>query len=458
MFTRLRIRNFKSWQDTGELEIAPLTGLFGTNSSGKTSILQMLLMLKQTVESPDRRRVLHLGDDRALVDLGTFFDIIHGHQIDAQLGMSLSWNLPKALVINDPERNDLLFSVEALSFDMTISQNTQLTVESFAYQFTHQDERHKFGMARKKKSSSRDKEQFDLVSENYHPKRRSPGRAWPLPAPVKCYGFPDEAIGYFQNTGFLPDFVLSFENMFSGIAYLGPLRDYPRRSYVWAGENPIDVGRRGELAIPALLASRSRGKVISPGLRKRRRTVEERIGEWLQTMDLIDTFSLRPLAENRREYELRVRTKQSEAEVQITDVGFGVSQILPVMVLCYYVPEGSTILLEQPEIHLHPYVQTALADVLIDVVKNRNVQIIVESHSEHLLTRLQRRIAEEEISPEQTALYFCAMSGGQSTIQRLNVDLFGNISNWPKDFFGNSLAERVAMTEAAMNRMGASPL
>ena len=58
MITRLRMQNFKSWRDTGELEIAPLTGLFGTNSSGKTSILQMLLMLKQTVESPDRKQVL----------------------------------------------------------------------------------------------------------------------------------------------------------------------------------------------------------------------------------------------------------------------------------------------------------------------------------------------------------------------------------------------------------------
>ena len=72
MLSKLRVKGFKSWADTGELKLAPLTGLFGTNSSGKTSILQVLLMLKQTAESPDRKRVLHTGDERSLVDLGDY--------------------------------------------------------------------------------------------------------------------------------------------------------------------------------------------------------------------------------------------------------------------------------------------------------------------------------------------------------------------------------------------------
>ncbi|MFY0576768.1 AAA family ATPase [Cystobacter fuscus] len=69
MLTQLRIRNFKAWQDTGNIRLAPLTVFFGTNSSGKTSLLQFLLMLKQTVQSPDRRRVLHFGDKHSLVNL-----------------------------------------------------------------------------------------------------------------------------------------------------------------------------------------------------------------------------------------------------------------------------------------------------------------------------------------------------------------------------------------------------
>ena len=449
MLTRLRAQNFKSWRDTGDLEIAPLTGLFGTNSSGKTSILQLLLMLKQTVESPDRRRVLHFGDERSLVDLGTFYDVVYAHHEDTTITLTLAWNLPERLEIADPETGRQLFQIEALSFSAAVRQRDgRLGVDRFVYQF----DEHQFGMMRRSEDKRED-DRYDLISEPYHA-RRTPGRPWPLPAPVKCYGFPDEAVGYYQNTGFLPDFVLAFERLFSGISYLGPLREYPKRSYVWAGESPVDVGRRGELAIPALLASRSLGKVISPGPRKHRQTVEERVGYWLKQMKLVDSFRLEPLAENRKVYELRVQTRLGGPQVLITDVGFGVSQILPVLVLCYYVPEGSIILLEQPEIHLHPSVQADLADVLIDVVNNRNVQIIVESHSEHLLRRLQRRIAEEKLTPDKAALYFCRIEGGESQIERLHLDLFGNITNWPQDFWADEMADRAAQVEAMAKRAG----
>src|SRR5690606_17010608 len=138
----------------------------------------------------------------------------------------------------------------------------------------------------------------------------------------------------------------------------------------------------------------------------------------------------RPIAPNRKEYEVRVRLAGGAPWVLITDVGFGVSQILPVLVLCFYAPEGSTLILEQPEIHLHPRIQAGLADVFIDAIKRRGVQIILESHSEHLLRRLQRRIAEEQIAADDVALYFIEMKRGQSVLRPLDVDMFGNIRNW----------------------------
>lgn len=92
MITRLRAENFKSWRDTGDLRLAPLTGLFGTNSSGKSSILQSLLLLKQTIQSTDPRRVLYFGDDRSLVDLGTFGDVIFNHGANLALRFSLCWD------------------------------------------------------------------------------------------------------------------------------------------------------------------------------------------------------------------------------------------------------------------------------------------------------------------------------------------------------------------------------
>ncbi|MDQ3247656.1 MAG: AAA family ATPase, partial [Chloroflexota bacterium] len=80
MLTHLQIQNFKSWRDTGQMRFAPLTGFFGPNSSGKTSLLQFLLLLKQTIESPDRRQVLNLGTERSYVTLSTFEDLVFRHQ------------------------------------------------------------------------------------------------------------------------------------------------------------------------------------------------------------------------------------------------------------------------------------------------------------------------------------------------------------------------------------------
>ena len=449
MITQLQVKNFKSWADTGNLPLAPLTGFFGTNSSGKSSILQLLLMLKQTAASPDRKRVLNMGDVNSLVDLGTFDDLIHNHDSKNSLDISLSWDYPDRLYIRDfdTQMRKAFYLTNSLTFSSTIREiGDRIMVDQFSYS----SGKYSFGLERKNNAVNK-KNEYAFITKEYKTKRYQ-GRPWPLPPPVKCYGFPDEVTGYYQNVGFLSQFVLKFEELFRGMTYLGPLREYPRRTYTWAGENLEGVGWKGEQAVPALLASQNKGKIISLGKRKWKQTVEERIAHWLQKMGLIDSFKLNPIAENRKYYELLVKITPNSPEVLITDVGFGVSQILPVLVLCYYVPEGSIILLEQPEIHLHPSAQSWLADVFIEAVKYRNIQIILESHSEHLLRRLQRRIAEEEISADKTALYFCRMENSASHIEQLDIDLFGNIRNWPKDFFGDELGELSKMAEAVMNR------
>ncbi len=452
LITSLKAENFKSWVDTGDIRLAPLTGLFGSNSSGKSAILQLLLMLKQTVDSADRQRVLHTGDEKTYVDLGTFYDVVHGHEIPERLYFGLHWTIPRPLKIANPEpdpqsrRERTLFTIQDMGFTAVIAGSSEgIAVEEFEYRFSSDGSDYRFGMKRTKAG------EYELTAGDY-PLRRPRGRPPILPPPVKSYGFPDQVYAYFQNVGFLSDLVLAFEQLFNGVYYLGPLREDPRRSYTWGGERPQDVGRRGEQAIHALLASRDI-KNISPGPRKRRITLEARVAQWLQKLGLIDSFSVEAIAENRREYEVRVRRTPGAPEVLITDVGFGISQVLPVLVLCYYAPEGSTILLEQPEIHLHPSVQAGLADLFIDVIKTRGVQILVESHSEHLLRRLQRRIAEEQIDSHDTALYFCELDReGVSHMTELELDVFGNISNWPTDFFGDEMGELAAMTEAAMNR------
>ena len=80
MLTHIRVKNFKSWADSGEVQLAPLTGFFGTNSSGKSSLLQMLLLLKQTAERSNAEEVIFFGDETSAVNLGDFNAVVHGHK------------------------------------------------------------------------------------------------------------------------------------------------------------------------------------------------------------------------------------------------------------------------------------------------------------------------------------------------------------------------------------------
>ena len=97
MLTSLRIKNFKAWRDTGPIRLAPLTVIFGSNSAGKSSLGHLLLGLKQTALSTDRKRALHLGDTTSLIDLGTFADCLNGHDLSKTLDFELGWSLPKPM-------------------------------------------------------------------------------------------------------------------------------------------------------------------------------------------------------------------------------------------------------------------------------------------------------------------------------------------------------------------------
>jgi predicted ATPase len=214
------------------------------------------------------------------------------------------------------------------------------------------------------------------------------------------------------------------------------------------------MGRTGEDAVKAILYSRERGEKIqrAKGGKNRRVTLEEYIAEWLLKLGLIDEFRVEAVKEGSQIFQVQVKKSTKGTGALITDVGFGVSQILPVLVLCFYVPEGSTIILEQPEIHLHPAIQAGLADVFIDAYRKRKVQVLIESHSEYLLRRLQRRMAEEKLKVDEAAVYFCEAGDQGSTLRQLDLDMFGTIKNWPKDFFGDAFDEIAATQEAALKR------
>lgn len=447
MIQHLYFKNFKSWP-AADLKCGSITGLFGTNSSGKTSILQFILLLKQTKEATDRLVSMELNGD--YIGLGTIKDAIHRHDETLPIETAITFERDDSLVLSDPSKKG-----GSLTSDNVFSLNTRLVVQQQAVrttQLAYTLGGHEFVLRQRSRGD------FELSHSGAGDFRfnRTTGRPWALPAPIKGYAFPDQVRTYYQNAQFLSDLEAAYEAAIDTIFYLGPLRVYPQRDYLWARSRPTDVGQRGEKAIDAILAATEAERKLNLKRKGRLMPFQAMVAYWLRHLGLIRSFTVKEIADGSNRWQAKLVTRDGASEVLLTDVGFGVSQVLPVVTLLLYVPEGSTVLLEQPEIHLHPLAQANLADVLIYAATHRRVQIILESHSEHLLLRLQRRMAEEEISSDQVKLYFCDTQRGNSILTPLRLDLLGQIENWPPNFMGDAFGETAAAERARLRRLKAA--
>jgi predicted ATPase len=452
MLTQLRIQNFKAWQDTGDIRLAPLTVFFGTNSSGKTSLLQFLLMLKQTVQSHDRKRVLNFGNSRSLVNLGVWPEMVFRRDPNRTLQFELQWQrVDQSMRYGSGQEVDLQ---EHFTFEAKIGAlpNEQAPIGLKEFRYRHSPvARQSYALGVQHTNN----EHYEFwVDDRSTPK--TPHEQLTTSELIHFHGFRLSEPSINDKSFRATELQFRFEQKMDSIRHLGPLRIRPSPLYAWAGDIPEDVGTQGEKTVEALLASRERR--FKPSIPQIEVGFEVLVAQWLQQMGILEAFEVRPIAPHRKEYEVFVQAAGTKDAVNLTAVGFGVSQVLPVLVQLLYVERRSTLIFEQPELHLHPRAQSALADVFIDALgmkeegKERKIQLLVESHSEHFLRRLQRRVAEEKLSPEQVALYFCKPSPDGSIIEELKLDEYGNISNWPENFFGDEVGDLAAMTEAAMKR------
>ena len=400
MITHIRMKNFKSWLDSGNVGLAPLTGFFGTNSSGKSSLLQMLLLLKQTTECSDLAEVIFFGDENSPVNLGNFREVIHNHEQEAALGLEFRCELRNSLTIQIFQKisnyslggNDHPLKVDSFTFDAAIHENAgSLSVKHFSY----------------------------TVGPDQKIEWREGILDYGEADKIKMSGVNIYKASVPESDKLLRPLVSTFEDVFSHIYYLGPTRVHPRRHYHWEMTHPKEIDMWGNKAVDALLSARVRQ--LTTAHNGENTSIEERISTWLQKMDLAYSFQLVPRGNlDDNNYEVRFRRSPSSAEVTLADMGHGVADLFPLLVHCCYIPEGSTLILEQPGIHLHPMAQADLADLLIEAIAERKLQILVESHSEHLLTRLQLGIAEDrKLRQDETSLYFCENEDGVSNIKPL---------------------------------------
>lgn len=422
MFKRLRLTNFKAWKDTGDIPLKPVTLLLGTNSSGKSSLIQSLLLLKQTAQSPDRTVHLNLGGDELndLFSFGSFEDVLHqGSVSPRQFSIAFDFERP------DGSR------IQAGSFDCSYGQTSSgsvavqsLSLRTGAHQF---------------RSVRRDKGAFSiLVDDEALPRLK--GRNC---APERSIAFSADAIAALDQDGQrVEDLSLAIRRELEGISYLGPLRRKPERDYSWNKTKPGEVGSDGRGAIDALLAS-----ALLKG--EEQSYVVKGVSHWLARMKVADQLEVRQHGRSNR-YELMVH--RDGIACNLRDVGIGISQVLPVLVIAYFAPSGSTIILEEPEIHLHPLAQSILAELFVEASQERKVQFLVETHSEHLFRRMQTLVAQDKLAHDQTALYFIERDAA-ATLKPLEMDAFGAVMNWPPNFFGDSVGEARAQALARAQRL-----
>ena len=260
---------------------------------------------------------------------------------------------------------------------------------------------------------------------------------------------------------------INIDEFMKKIDYLGPAREEPRRLHQWRGVLPPTVGQRGESAVEILLASEVSGGVISKqpspsdnGWEGENYLEAADVEDWFRRLGVAASVTPVRAGRGRQYWELMLQPPNGAGcEVNLADVGFGVSQVLPVIVALLYARPGSTVLLEHPEIHLHPKVQMDLVDFFIYAAKERGIQIVFESHSEYMLARLQRRLAESNgsdssLTTDDVKLYFCSLKENRSVLEPLEVNPNGSIQNWPPDFFGDTFTERMAIAKANINAGG----
>ena len=257
---------------------------------------------------------------------------------------------------------------------------------------------------------------------------------------------------------------VSYLDMFfsTSVKYLGPLRDEPKSLYPLAtSAEPSDVGLRGELTAAVLDLNKDvkiryfpSGNFQSPAVKRQTasRTLLAAVKDWVQYLGVADDIATHD--RGKLGHELKVRVAGDGKDQDLTHVGVGVSQVLPILVMSLLSDEDTTLIFEQPELHLHPKVQTLLGDFFLSIAL-LGKQCIVETHSEYLINRLRFRAASaplERSVNDLIKIYFVEKREESSTFREIIVNDYGAIPDWPEGFFDQSQLEAEEILRSAVRK------
>ena len=223
----------------------------------------------------------------------------------------------------------------------------------------------------------------------------------------------------------------NLEKYFENLFYIGPIRRSPERYYPILGELAKDVGLRGEF-VPQLL------KMIKE--KTQYKEFNEKINFWFNKFEMVSKIIIGKFPKTPGLISIICEEYYSGVKTNLIDMGFGTSQVLPIIIEGFFITENSVLLIEQPEIHLHPKAQATLGDLFIEIAAENKI-LVIETHSEHLIRRIQRRIAENKISHKDVIFYYVTIGKDGSQLQRLEIDEEGYIENIPEGFFDEDYKE-----------------
>ena len=448
------------------VRLSKITLIYGPNSSGKSSILQSLLMLKQSIfDTGDSTTNWRLVTNGGLVDLGSHSALIHRHEKDRRLGLSVRF-------LRRPSLADTEVS-------MTFDGPGELGLQGQRYSAILSEAAYVIGLGRDTLAQARlafdklwwrseisilgvDFPEVLVEGEQYSRRQFLPKVKFP-PQDVSQDGETEswrrreqsqvvwereqrqateaedelrKARQKLQRE--LEKIPISLANELRSIRYLGPLRSYPERLYRASDAGSNFSGERGEFAHLRLYHQ--------PALK-------EEVNRWFRTFKInleLETQPVGDVSMTGEHIALVVLDRDTGTPVTLKDVGFGVNQILPVVIegVDFLSDTRARILcIEQPEIHIHPRLQTHLADLMIETTagaERRNKQWIVETHSEMIALRLLRRIRENKLSPDDVSVVYVKNdpNGNGSTVQSLRIDEEGDfVDTWPDGFFNEGFDE-----------------
>ncbi len=439
MFTNIKATNYRSFQRLN-VDLAPITLYVGPNNSGKSSILSLIRLLSQTSESNDPNVRLLLNG--ALGDFGTYKDLVYENQIRRHMDISFTLRPGSDSKIIGADKNEITFQLH-YKYRSALKEVILKRLDCFGDGHHHltaeySEESERFRIRRiagneipLPTSSSSGLRGFDV--RNFLPRQMTFGISDSADSIVKLA---------FEKSRLVNRNALIAARTLQSLEYVGAMRVPPSRTYLYTGERRQKVGANGEHAVTMLAMDSIRRGRKSRGIR-------QGVVKWLTLAGIASDIRIVPLSD--RYFEVQVQHPVTKEYQNFADVGYGNSQIVPVLVAGLNTTAGNTFILEEPEIHLHPKAQAELGEFLLDLCK-RDVQSIVETHSEHMIVRLQKYVAAGELDPKSLCIYYVDPTPSGKQLVRLKLDAKGAfMHDWPGGFFPERLNEARELAIARAN-------